>query len=93
MPNMNTLSVATKRESPILIELDRLEKQLEGLATSVSRLNNQLDPALRPEQPGSSGIDAPGVIRSVVVNRLCNLTDRVASIDRHVESLNDRLDV
>ena len=94
MPTMNTLSVATKRESPILIELDRLEKQIEGLATSVSRLNNQLDPALRPEPPSSSaGVDVPGVMRSVVVNRLCNLTERVASIDRHVESLNDRSDV
>ena len=91
---MNTLSVASKRESPILIELDRLEKQLEGLATSDARLDTQLDPAMRPEPTNSpSGVDVPGVMRSVVVNRLCNLTERVASIDRHVESLHDRLDV
>lgn len=91
---MNTLSVASKRESPLLIELDRLEKQLEGLATSVARLDTQLDPALRPEAPSTpAGADIPGVMRSVVVNRLCNLTERVASIDRHVESLHDRSDV
>lgn len=91
---MSTLSVPSQRESPVLLELDRLEKQIEGLATSVARLDTQLDPALRPEAPGSpSGVDVPGVPRSVVVNRLCNLTERVASIDRHVESLHDRSDV
>jgi tetrahydromethanopterin S-methyltransferase subunit B len=92
--NMN-VSIASKRESPLLIELDRLEKSIEGLAIGVQRLGNQLDPALRPESPPTRGndIDASGTVRSVVVNRLCNLADRIMDIDRHVESLNERSDV
>lgn len=89
------IAVASKRESPLIIELDRLEKSIEVLATSVQRLGNQLDPALRPDSPPTRGndIDAPGTVRSVVVNRICNLADRIMDIDRHVESLNERLDV
>ena len=91
---MNETASCVARESEVIIEVNKLGKEVENCLQLCSSLEAKLSPVLRPMPPTAENQNKKSSpIQTPLAAKLFNETDKLDSVIRFLDSILNRIEV